>query len=85
MNASETSHLSDPLLSNFTDCENCDSETAAQEHYDDALNIQDDCEDIPIVFLHGMGPGGATSFVAVDSLTKHSTVYVIDIPGKRLL
>ena len=84
-NGSKACYLSDPPLPNFRECENGDSEIAAQEHSDEAVNCPDDNEDIPIVIVHGMGAAGAVFFVTVDSLVKHSTVYMIDLPGKRLL
>ena len=40
-------------------------------------------KDTPLVLLHGMGAGGAFFTLNVDGLAKFSTVYLIDLPGKK--
>ena len=44
---------------------------------------QSNAKDTPLVLIHGMGAGGAFFTLNVDGLAKFSTVFLIDLPGKK--
>ena len=73
--------ISSHMTSIFESDDKSDSESPLPECNGDFMERQCDDEGIPIVFIHGLGAGGATFFLNVHGLSEHLTVYIIDLPG----
>ena len=58
-----------------------DNPTLQNGHVAHHVEEDNDC----LVMIHGLGAGGALFALNVDGLSKHFTVYCLDLPGTFIL